>query len=94
MSLEKKNYKYEDLKNYLASHKSYAFLTCYRKIDHVYIGNLRIYQLVPNVVSYGLIIDEKYHRLGYGTKFCKLALDLSFNWLDSDLVVAASCFKR
>jgi hypothetical protein len=35
MSLEKKNYKYEDLKNYLASHKSYAFLTCYRKIDYV-----------------------------------------------------------
>ena len=90
MSLEKKNFKYNDLKEYLTSHKSYAFLACYRKIDHAYIGNLRIYQLVPNVVSYGLIIDEKYHRLGYGTKFCKVALDLCFNWFDLDLVVAAA----
>lgn len=90
LSSENKNYKYDDLKEYLASHKSYAFLACYRKIDHVYIGNLRIYQYAPKVVSYGLIIDEKYHRLGYGTKFCKVALDLCFNWFGVNLVVGAA----
>jgi len=90
LDAEKKNYKYEDLKNYLASHKSYFFLACYRKIDDVYLGNLRIYQYSPAVLSYGLLIGEKYHRLGYGTKFCKLALDLCFNWLGADLVVASA----
>lgn len=87
---KKKKYYRKDLKKYLASHKSYVFFACYRKKDKIYIGNLRIYQYSPNTVSYGLLIDEKYQRRGYGTKFCKVALDLIFNWFRLDLVVATN----
>lgn len=91
---ESKHYTANDLKRYLDNNSAHSFLACYRKVDDTYIGNLRVYQLLPGIFSYGLLIDKKYHRKGYGTKFCKVAVNLVFNWLGGNLVVASSQKKN
>ena len=90
LNSETKHYTANDLKRYLDNNGAHAFLACYKKVDDTYIGNLRVYQLLPGIFSYGLIIDKKYHRKGYGTKFCKVAVNLVFKWLGGNLVVASS----
>jgi len=83
-------YTANDLKKYLNTDESKAFLACYRLDDNVYIGNLRVYELSSGIFSYGILIGEKFQGLGYGTKLCKIALDLVFNSFNGDLVVASN----
>jgi len=91
LSAESKKYTVEDMQNYLDSDNSLAFLACYNRVDDVYLGNLRIYELSPGILSFGRLIgDKRFHGLGYGTKLNKVAIDLCFNWFGADLIVVAN----
>jgi len=91
LSAESKTYTFDDLQRYLDSDDSLAFLACYRKLDDVYLGNLRIYRLLPGILSFGRLIgDSRFHGLGYGTKLNKVALDLCFRWFRASLVVVGN----
>ena len=88
LSAESKKYTVEDLERYLVSNESLAFLACHRKLDDAYLGNLRIYQLLPGILSFGRLIgDRRFHSLGYGTKLNNVALELCFTWFGANLVV-------
>ncbi len=85
-----KQYTAEDLKKYLNTDASKAFLACYRVSDDMYLGNLRVHELSSGIFSYGILIGEKFQGLGYGTKLCKVAVNLVFKRFNGDLVVASS----
>ena len=88
---ESKKYTVEDMQNYLDSDDFLVFLACYRRVDDFYLGNLRIYQLSPGILSFGRLIgDLRFHGLGYGTKLTKVAIDLCFNWFRTDLIVVGN----
>ena len=91
LSAESKKYTVEDLQRYLDSDDSLAFLACYRILDDAYLGNLRIYQVAPDILSFGRLIgDRRFHGLGYGTKLSKVALELCFTWFGANLVVVGN----
>lgn len=91
LTSESKRYTIKDLQEYLDSDDSLVFLACYRKLDNIYLGNLRIYKLKPGILSFGRLIgDESFHGLGYGTKLNKVAIDLCFKWFRAEWVVVGN----
>lgn len=91
LTAESKRYTAKDLQEYLVSNNSIVFLACYRKSDNIYLGNLRIYQLKPGILSFDRLIgDKSFHGLGYGTKLNKVAIDLCFQWFGAEWVVVGN----
>jgi hypothetical protein len=91
LASESKRYMVKDLQEYLDYEDSLVFLACYRKLDNIYLGNLRIYQLKPGILSFGRLIgDKSFHGLGYGTKLNKVAIDLCFKWFRAEWVVVGN----
>jgi RimJ/RimL family protein N-acetyltransferase len=85
----------EDLKKYLntlktSQEETILFLACYTS-QKEYFGNLRIYKIGNNAISFGRLIgNSKLHGLGLGTKMSLLALSLAFDYLNTDLVVVGN----
>jgi RimJ/RimL family protein N-acetyltransferase len=91
LSAKSKAYTAQDLLLYLDADDSMAFLACYRDLDDAYLGNLRIYQVAPGVMSFGRLIGEtRFHGHGYGTKLNEVALELCFRWFDAKVVVVGN----
>lgn len=95
LSAKKKNYKAADLQKYLEEDDSLTFLACYDSLNNIYFGNLRIYQIRPEILSFGRLIGNlNFQGKGYGTKMCNIALDLCFNNFKAELVVVSNDRKN
>ena len=83
-------YSRQDLLKYLNEKKSKFFLACYSK-NHIYFGNLRIYELTKGVVSFGRLIGhDDFIGKGFGKKLCDLANLLIFNQLKYETIVVGN----
>lgn len=83
-----------DLEKYLKETKSIFFLACYTK-EGVYFGNLRIYRIGKNSISFGRLIGLKELRgKGLGTKLASLALRICFEKTDTKFVIVGNSLEN
>tara|TARA_B100000242_G_C42843502_1_gene391728 strand:- start:39 stop:569 length:531 start_codon:yes stop_codon:yes gene_type:complete len=85
-----RNYKKQDLYNYLNKTKSLYFLACY-SLTNEYFGNLRIYKFSSQTASFGRLIGKpEYRGRGYGKIMNKLATSLIFEYCNFDAIIVGN----
>jgi len=95
LSAESKSYSERDLKEYLEHHDSLVFLGCYCAATNIYFGNLRIYKISSQLLSFGRLIgNPSFRGCGYGKKLTEVAIDLCFNWFGGDRILVGNNKKN